>query len=92
MTSRAGSDTRREGNLMATAGRVPGDPDHVLIGVVPNDRDPWPQLSVWIGRDAVTEISLAAAEDLAGVLLHAVKVARGEVAVEVTPSGDLVAR
>jgi hypothetical protein len=68
---------------MATAGQVPGDPDPILIGAVPDDRDPWPQLSVWLGRDAVTEISLDAAEQLATVLQQAVKIARGEV--ELTP-------
>jgi hypothetical protein len=65
---------------MATAGTVPGDPDRVLVGVVPEDLDPDPKLAVWIGRDAVTEITLEDAERLAWILTKAVKMAKGEVA------------
>ena len=63
---------------MATAGTVSGDPDRILVGVVPGDPDPDPKLSVWLGREAVTEITLDAAENLARILQGAVKVARGE--------------
>ena len=63
---------------MATAGIVAGDPDHILIAVVPDDRDPNPTLSVWIGCDAVTDVSLEAAGELVRILLGAIKVARGE--------------
>jgi hypothetical protein len=64
---------------MATAGTVPGDPDHVLIGVVPDDPDPDPKLAVWLGRDAATEITLDAARRLAYTLTEAVKMATGEI-------------
>jgi hypothetical protein len=63
---------------MATAGIVAGDPGHVLVGVVPDDPDPDPKLSVWLGRDAMTEIRLVVAEELAKILTDAVKVAKGE--------------
>jgi hypothetical protein len=65
---------------MAIAGQVPGDPDHVLVGVVPDDPDPNPTLAVWIGYDDVTQITLEDAERLAWILTKAVKTARREVA------------
>lgn len=63
---------------MATAGIVAGDPDHVLVGVIPDDRGPNPTLTVWLGSDAVTEITLSAAASLAEILTGAVAVAKGE--------------